>query len=99
MTLSRWAGTLTRSARLSTRFARQLPNSAISVAVTDRATEVELEEVWRAIEADGDVRVIVLTGAGERAFCAGADMKNSGHQTGQPPSHACSTGAAPGGTS
>jgi crotonobetainyl-CoA hydratase len=48
----------------------------------DRATEQELEEVWRAIEADDDVRVIVLTGAGERAFCAGADMKNSGHQTG-----------------
>ena len=48
----------------------------------DRATEQELEEVWRAIEADGDVRVIVLTGAGERAFCAGADMKNSGNQTG-----------------
>ena len=48
----------------------------------DRATEQELEEVWRAIEADGDVRVIVLTGAGERAFCAGADMKNSGNQSG-----------------
>jgi enoyl-CoA hydratase len=26
------------------------------------------------LEADGGVRVIVLTGAGERAFCAGADM-------------------------
>ena len=54
----------------------------VAMNAVDRATEVELEEVWRAIEADGDVRVIVLTGAGERAFCAGADMKNSGHQTG-----------------
>ena len=26
------------------------------------------------LEADDDIRVIVLTGAGEKAFCAGADM-------------------------
>jgi len=48
----------------------------------DRATEQELERIWTAIEADRDVRAVVLTGAGERAFCAGADMKNSGNQTG-----------------
>lgn len=29
---------------------------------------------WRAAHADDDVRVIVLTGAGDRAFCAGADL-------------------------
>ena len=40
----------------------------------DRATELELERVWAAIEADRDVRVVVLTGAGDRAFCAGADL-------------------------
>jgi enoyl-CoA hydratase/carnithine racemase len=27
---------------------------------------------------DGEVRVIVLTGAGDKAFCAGADLQNSG---------------------
>src|SRR4029079_18755772 len=27
---------------------------------------------------DPDVRVIVLTGAGEKAFCAGADLQNTG---------------------
>ena len=48
----------------------------------DQATEQELERIWSAIEVDGDVRVIVLTGAGERAFCAGADMKSGGNQTG-----------------
>lgn len=42
----------------------------------DAATDARLEEVWRAIEADRDVRAVVLTGAGGRAFCAGADMKN-----------------------
>ena len=28
------------------------------------------------------MRIVVLTGAGDRAFCAGADMKNSGNQSG-----------------
>ena len=48
----------------------------------DHATEQELERIWSAIEADHEVRVVVLTGAGERAFCAGADMKSSGSKTG-----------------
>jgi enoyl-CoA hydratase len=34
----------------------------------------ELIECLDGLEADDDVRVIVLTGAGEKAFCAGADM-------------------------
>ena len=34
----------------------------------------ELIEALDAFEADDDVRVIILTGAGEKAFCAGADM-------------------------
>ncbi len=32
-------------------------------------------EAWCAAEADADVRVIVLTGAGDKAFCAGGDLK------------------------
>jgi crotonobetainyl-CoA hydratase len=48
----------------------------------DHATEQELDHIWSAIEADHEVRVVVLTGAGERAFCAGADMKNSGNKSG-----------------
>ena len=53
-----------------------------SMNAVDRATEDELERIWATIEGDRDVRVVVLTGEGERAFCAGADMKNSGNQTG-----------------
>lgn len=34
----------------------------------------ELETIARDLEADHDVRVVVLTGAGERAFCVGADI-------------------------
>ena len=48
----------------------------------DAATEAELEAVWQRIEADRSVRVAVLTGAGERAFCAGADMKGGSSKTG-----------------
>jgi crotonobetainyl-CoA hydratase len=43
----------------------------------DAATEAELEEIWRRIEGDRSVRAVVLTGAGERAFSAGADMKGA----------------------
>ena len=42
----------------------------------DRATEAELQRIWAAIEADRRVRAVVLTGTGNRAFCAGADVKD-----------------------
>ena len=35
---------------------------------------VEIAEAMLRADADSDVRVIVMTGAGDRAFCAGADM-------------------------
>ncbi|MBM3568694.1 MAG: crotonase [Alphaproteobacteria bacterium] len=44
----------------------------------DGATEAELERIWRAIEDDDGVRAVVLSGGGERAFCAGADTKDTG---------------------
>ncbi|HEY4378138.1 MAG TPA: enoyl-CoA hydratase/isomerase family protein [Acidimicrobiales bacterium] len=34
----------------------------------------ELREAFVAAKADDEVRVVVLTGAGDRAFCAGADL-------------------------
>ncbi|WP_269933009.1 enoyl-CoA hydratase-related protein [Aminobacter sp. HY435] len=43
----------------------------------DLATEAELVRIWEAIEKDRSVRVVVLTGAGDRAFCTGADMKGT----------------------
>ncbi|CAM8651249.1 enoyl-CoA hydratase-related protein [Sphingobium sp.] len=39
-------------------------------AEMDRA----LVQAWARIDSDPDIRVAILTGAGDRAFCAGADM-------------------------
>ncbi|MFZ5739764.1 MAG: enoyl-CoA hydratase/isomerase family protein [Pseudomonadota bacterium] len=33
---------------------------------------------WKQAHDDAEVRVIVLTGAGEKAFCAGADLQSTG---------------------
>jgi enoyl-CoA hydratase/carnithine racemase len=44
----------------------------------DDATEVRLNEVWAELEAREDVSCAVITGAGDRAFSVGADLKNVG---------------------
>jgi enoyl-CoA hydratase len=41
----------------------------------DRETAGELLAGYRRFEADDEARVMVLTGAGDAAFCAGADLK------------------------
>ena len=41
----------------------------------DGPTAERLAEGYRAFEADDDARVLILTGAGGVAFCAGADLK------------------------
>jgi crotonobetainyl-CoA hydratase len=48
----------------------------------DAASEAELEAIWSRLESDEDVRAVVLTGGGDRAFCVGADMKASGGASG-----------------
>jgi enoyl-CoA hydratase len=42
----------------------------------DPETADELLAAYRTFESDDDARVMVLTGAGEDAFCAGADLKS-----------------------
>jgi len=41
----------------------------------DAATLAELGQAMRALQADEAVRVVVMTGAGEKAFVAGADLR------------------------
>lgn len=59
-------------------------NGAIAVLTLDRAerrnalsreTLYALGRLGRELSADASVRAIVVTGAGEKAFCAGADLK------------------------
>ncbi len=45
------------------------------------ATIAELSEAFRAAEKDTAIKVIVLTGSGEKAFVAGADIKEFAHFT------------------
>jgi enoyl-CoA hydratase len=45
------------------------------------ALRLELAQVMRAVEADDTIRAVVLTGAGERAFTAGLDLKELGADT------------------
>lgn len=45
------------------------------------ALRVELAQVMREVDADESIRAVVLTGAGERAFTAGLDLKELGADT------------------
>jgi enoyl-CoA hydratase len=58
--------------------------NALSAAVRQ-----QLAALFRAVEADDDVRAVVLTGAGTRAFTAGLDLKELG-ETGLGPANATS---------
>ncbi|MFR0353239.1 enoyl-CoA hydratase/isomerase family protein [Streptomyces sediminimaris] len=44
----------------------------------------ELRQVWRELRFDDSVRAVVLTGAGERAFCTGLDRDTAVAQPGSP---------------
>jgi enoyl-CoA hydratase/carnithine racemase len=47
-----------------------------------RAASDELDEVWTSFESDPELWVAILTGSGDRAFCAGYDMKDAGEASG-----------------
>ncbi len=42
----------------------------------NEAMQEELGQVWRNLRTNNDVRAIVLTGAGDRAFCTGMDRSD-----------------------
>ena len=59
-------------------------HGAVRLITIDRAQKMnsldfeandELVAIWREFDADDGARVAVVTGAGETAFCAGADLK------------------------
>ncbi|MFI6321628.1 enoyl-CoA-hydratase DpgD [Nonomuraea sp. NPDC050556] len=44
----------------------------------DLSTHTQLAQIWDDVESDDNIRVAVLTGAGERAFSAGQDLRELG---------------------
>ncbi|MCE7003173.1 enoyl-CoA hydratase-related protein [Kibdelosporangium philippinense] len=62
----------------------------------DRQMHTELAEIWDDVEADDDVRAVVLTGAGTRAFSVGQDLKERAQRnsSGEPESTFGSRGQA-----
>ena len=62
--------------------ARVTLNRPVRMNAVDEPTETELERIWKEIEGNPDIRCVVLTGAGDRAFCAGADLKSDDGKTG-----------------
>jgi enoyl-CoA hydratase/carnithine racemase len=43
----------------------------------DQTMQEELRNVWRSLRTNDEVHVIVLTGAGEKAFCSGIDREET----------------------
>jgi enoyl-CoA hydratase/carnithine racemase len=58
----------------------QLNRPSVLNAINDEMDKA-LADAWTRIDGDPDIRVAVLTGAGDKAFCAGGDM--SAPPTGQ----------------
>ena len=51
----------------------------------DTMMQRELRELWAALRVNDDVRCIVLTGSGDRAFCTGLDRAGIGSSEDLPP--------------
>ncbi|GAA2902171.1 crotonase [Actinoplanes cyaneus] len=68
--------------------ARVTINRPAVLNALDLRTHQELAEIWDDVERDDDVRVAVLTGAGDRAFSVGQDLKERAglDAAGTPPS-------------
>jgi enoyl-CoA hydratase len=56
-------------------------NRPAAMNALSRELRTAIAETFEALEADSDVRVVILTGAG-KAFCAGLDLKELGSDTG-----------------
>lgn len=70
--------TIDRDSTIATvSLARSNVLNALNVAMLD-----ELRHVFDALEADDGIRVVILTGSGDRAFAAGADIGELGALSG-----------------
>lgn len=67
---------------ISDRVARVTIDRPARMNAMDSATQTRLEEIWDEIEANLEVRCVVLTGSGDKAFSAGADLKDDSGMSG-----------------
>ncbi len=49
-------------------------NNPEKANILDRETSDEISEIWKEVWEDRDVRAVILTGTGERHFCAGHNL-------------------------
>ena len=62
-------------------------NRPESMNALDPETRQELVEIWERVRRDDDVWVVVITGAGDKAFCAGADLTGIAENAGAAAAH------------
>ena len=62
---------------VSDRIATITLNRPEAMNALDPETLAELNEAFQRADADPEVRVVILTGAGEKAFCTGSDLKKT----------------------
>lgn len=67
---------------ISDRVARVTINRPERMNAIDRAAADRLAAIWDEIEGIADIRCVVLTGTGDKAFSAGADLKDAGGPSG-----------------
>jgi enoyl-CoA hydratase len=66
---------------VSDKIARVTFNRPNVLNALNRKTMDELGDCLKKVRADDDIRVLILTGAGEKAFVAGADINELSQQT------------------
>ncbi|GAY22140.1 enoyl-CoA hydratase/isomerase family protein [Sphingobium fuliginis] len=61
--------------------ARVRLNRPAALNAIDREMDRALGRIWTQVDDDPEIRVVILSGAGDRAFCAGGDMNDppTGH--------------------
>jgi len=52
-------------------------NRSQAMNAIDPQTRDELRDAWRAVGEDDQVRCVLLTGAGDKAFCTGSDLNKT----------------------
>ncbi len=57
--------------------ARVVLNRPEALNAIDYPMRREIQDIWRRIDEDDGIVVAIITGAGDRSFCVGSDLKNT----------------------